>query len=207
MDPVKVKGVMDWPMPKKVKEVQSFLGFINFYWHFIQDFSHIACPLHALTQKTTEWKWEEPQQAAFEALKCAITTAPFLIFPSDTGKFRIEADASNFVTGAVLSQLQDNEKWHPVGFISKSLSDVEWNYEIHDKEMLAIIQALEEWQHFLEGAHEKVDIWTDHQNLQYFQTAQHLNHQQAHWSLFLSRFDFELHHHPGRSMGKPDALS
>ena len=207
MDPVKVKGVMDWPVPKKVKEVQFFLSFINFYWHFIRGFSHIAHPLHALTQKTTEWKWEEPQQTAFKALKHAITTTPVLIFLSDTRKFRIEVDASNFATGVVLSQLQDDGKWHPVGFISKSLSDVEWNYEIHDKEMLVIVRALEEWQHFLEGAHKKVDVWTDHWNLQYFQTAQHLNCQQACWSLFLSCFDFELHHHPGHSMGKPDTLS
>jgi hypothetical protein len=207
MDPVKVKGVTDWPVPKKVKEVQSFLGFVNFYRRFIKDFSHIARPLHALTRKTTEWRWGEPQQAAFEALKHAITTAPVLVFPSDTGKFRIEADASNFATGAVLSQLQDDGKWHPVGFISKSFSDVERNYEIHDKEMLAIIRALEEWRHFLEGAHERMDIWTDHRNLQYFRTAQRLNRRQARWSLFLSRFDFELHHRPGRSMGKPDALS
>jgi hypothetical protein len=139
MDPVKVKGVTNWPMPKKVKEVQSFLGFINFYCRFIKDFSHIARPLHALMRKASKWKWGEPQQTAFEVLKHAVTTAPVLVFPSDTGKFRVEADASNFATGAVLSQLQDDGKWHPVGFISKSLSDVEHNYEIHDKEMLAII--------------------------------------------------------------------
>jgi RNase H-like domain found in reverse transcriptase len=121
-----------------------------------------------LTWKASKWKWGEPQQTAFEALKCAVTTAPVLVFPSDTGKFRVEADASNFVAGAILSQLQDDGKWHPVGFISKSLSDVECNYEIHDKEMLAIIRVLEEWRHFLEGAPEKVDIWSDHHNLQYF---------------------------------------
>jgi hypothetical protein len=90
MDPVKVKGVTDWPMPKKVKEVQLFLGLVNFYCQFIKDFSHIACPLHALTWKASKWKWGEPQQTAFEALKCAVTTAPVLVFPSDTGKFRVE---------------------------------------------------------------------------------------------------------------------
>ena len=139
MDPVKVKGVTDWPVPQKVKEVQSFLSFVNFYCRFIKDFSHIACPLHALTRKTAEWRWGDPQQKAFEALKRAVTTAPVLVFPSDKGKFRIEADASNFAMGAVLSQLQGDEKWRPVGFMSKSLTDVERNYEIHDKEMLAII--------------------------------------------------------------------
>jgi hypothetical protein len=84
---------------------------------------------------------------------------------------------------------------------------VEWNYEIHDKEMLAIIRALEEWRHFLEGAKHEVEIWTDHRNLEYFMTAQKLNRRQARYSLYLSRFDFSLHHRPGRSMGKPDALS
>jgi len=100
-----------------------------------------------------------------------------------------------------------DRKWHPIVFYSKSLSSVEWNYEIHDKEILAIIRALEEWRHFLEGAIHPVEIWTDHKNLEYFMTAKKLNRRQACWSLHLVRFDFLLHHHPGRTMGKPDALS
>jgi len=84
---------------------------------------------------------------------------------------------------------------------------VEWNYEIHDKEMLAIIRALEEWRHFLEGARHPIEIWTDHKNLEYFMTAKKINRRQAHWSLYLACFDFKLTHRPGRSMGKPDALS
>jgi len=84
---------------------------------------------------------------------------------------------------------------------------VERNYEIHDKEMLAIIHALEEWRHFLEGATHPVEIWTDHKNLEYFMMAKKLNRRQARWSLHLARFDFLLHHHPGHTMGKPDALS
>jgi hypothetical protein len=94
-----------------------------------------------------------------------------------------------------------------MAFYSKSLNAVERNYEIHDKEMLAIIRALEEWRHFLEGARPKTEIWTDHKNLEYFMTAKKLNRRQAHWSLYLSRFEFTLHHRPGQSMGKPDALS
>ena len=89
----------------------------------------------------------------------------------------------------------------------KSLNAVERNYEIHDKEMLAIMRALEEWRHFLEGAMHKVEIWTDHKNLEYFMTAKKLNRRQARWSLYLSRFDFIMHHRPGTSMGKCDALS
>jgi len=84
---------------------------------------------------------------------------------------------------------------------------VEWNYKIHDKEMLAVIQALEDWCHFLEGAHHEVEIWMDHKNLEYFMTAKKLNRHQAWWSLYLSRFNFSMHHRPGRSMGKSDALS
>ena len=94
-----------------------------------------------------------------------------------------------------------------MAFLSKSLNEVERNYEIHDKEMLAIIWALEEWRHFLEGTQRTVEIWTDDKNLEYFQTAQILNQHQACWSLYLSQFHFDLFHHPGTSMGKPDALS
>ncbi len=101
----------------------------------------------------------------------------------------------------------EDEKWHPVAFLSKSLSPIERNYEIHDKEMLVIIRALQEWWHFIEGAEHQCEIWTDHKNLEYFMTAKQLNWRQAQWSLYLSRFDFALHHKPGKSMGKPDALS
>ena len=86
-------------------------------------------------------------------------------------------------------------------------SPLEQNYEIHDKEMLAIICALEEWRHFLKGARHPVKIWTDHKNLEYFMTAKKLNCRQAHWSLYLARFDFKLTHRPERCMGKPDMLS
>jgi len=84
---------------------------------------------------------------------------------------------------------------------------MERNYKIHDKEMLAIIRALEEWRHFLEGATHLVEIWTDHKNLEYFMTAKKLNRCQARWSLYLARFNFLLHHRPRHAMGKPDALS
>jgi len=133
----------------------------------------------------------------------AVTTAPILALPQDSEPFCIEADSSDFASGAVLSQqLPGKEKWHPVAFYSKSLSPVERNYEIHDKEMLAIIRALEEWRHFLEGARHLVEIWTDHKNLEYFMTAKKLNRRQAQWSLYLAHFDFKLVHHPGHSMGK-----
>jgi hypothetical protein len=122
--------------------------------------------------------------------------------------FQVEADSSDFATGAVLSQQSlEDDKWHPVTYYSKSLNAVEWNYKIHDKEMLVVIWALEDWCHFLEGTHHKFEIWTDHKNLEYFMMVKKLNHQQAWWSLYLSKFDFSMHHQPGHSMGKSNALS
>ena len=100
-----------------------------------------------------------------------------------------------------------DDKWRPVAFISKSLSDTEWNYEIHDKEMLAVVRCLETWRHFLEGAVIKFEIWTDHKNLEYFMKAQKLNRRQARWALYLSRFNFTLKHVPGTKMGKVNSLS
>jgi len=145
IDPVKVAGVHDWPTPENWTDMQAFIGFVNFYRHFIQDFSTIARPLFDLTHSDKAWNWDTKEQDAFERLKAAVTTALVLVSPQDSEPFRIEADSSDFASGAVLSQqLPGEEKWHPVAFYSKFLSLVERNYEIHDKKMLAIICALEE---------------------------------------------------------------
>src|SRR5260221_7892455 len=142
----------------KVKEVQSFLGFVNFYQKFIRDFSNVARPLYALTRKTQWWVWGSPEQKAFNALKKAVTSTPILTFPSQSSRFRLECDASNFVTGVVLSQVQADGTHQPIAFMSKGFSDAEHNYQIHDKEMLAIMRALDKWCLFLEGAPEKFEI-------------------------------------------------
>jgi len=103
--------------------------------------------------------WSRKEQTTFEDLKTAVTTAPVLVSPQESDPFRIEANSSDFATGAVLSQQSmTDRKWHPIAFYSKSLSSMEWNYKIHDKEMLAIIHALEEWRHFLEGTTHLVEI-------------------------------------------------
>jgi len=145
MDPVKVAGVRDWPTPENRTDVQAFIGFVNFYCRFIRDFSTIARPLFDLTCSDKTWNWDTKEQEAFKHLKIAVTTALVLVSPQDSEPFHIEADSSDFASGAVLSQqLPGEEKWHPVAFYSKSLSPVERNYEIHDKEMLAIIHTLKE---------------------------------------------------------------
>ena len=145
IDPVKVAGVCEWPIPENRTDVQAFIGFVNFYRCFIQDFSTIARPLFNLTRSDQAWNWGTKEQEAFECLKMVVTTAPILASPQDSEPFCIEANSSDFASRAVLSQqLPREEKWHPVAFYSKSLSLVEQNYEIYDKEMLTIICALEE---------------------------------------------------------------
>ena len=180
MDPAKVQGVTDWPVPMRVKHVQAFLGLANFYRRFIKDFAKHAKPLTILTRKDQKWFWGDDQQKAFDGLKQAFVEAPILKIPDDINPFRLETDASDFATGAVLSQFNpETELWHPVSFYSKSLNSCERNYDIYDKELLAIIRALDEYRHHLEGHPETVEIWSDHKNLTYFKTAQKLTWQQA----------------------------
>jgi len=149
---------------------------MNFYQRFIWNFSAKARPLFDLIRSEQVWTWSGKKQMAFKDLKTVVTTALVLMSPQDSESFQVETDSSDFTTGAVLSQqLTTDRKWHPVVFYSKSLSSMEWNYEIHDKEMLAIIHILEEWRYFLEGATYPVEIWTNHKNLEYFMTAKKLN--------------------------------
>jgi hypothetical protein len=119
----------------------------------------------------------------------------------------IETDSSNFATDGVLNQLEDDGKWHPVAFLSQGLTEAERNYTIGEKELLAIIKCLKGWRHLLEGTNKVITVWTDHQNLASFKEPQNLNGRQARWASYLSRFDLQLVHRPGRSSGKPDALS
>jgi hypothetical protein len=137
MDPVKIAGVADWPMPSNKKEVQSFISFVNFYRHFIPGFSHHARTLFDLTMKDVRFIWGLPQEDSFMKLKELVTSAPVLDLPNNDLPFRLEANGSGIATGAVLSQQQvDDKPWHPVAFLSKALNPVERNYKIHDTEML-----------------------------------------------------------------------
>jgi hypothetical protein len=207
MNPAKVKGITDWPTPTKVKHVQAFLRLANFYQRFIKDFAKIVQPLTLLTCKDVPWQWNEQCQQAFDFLKNAFTTAPILQIPNNTMPYRLETNSSDFATGAVLEQKGEDNLWHPVAFYSKSLNEHKRNYEIYNKEMLAIIRGLEEYRHYLEGHPLPVKIWSDHLNLTYFRQAHKLTRCQARWALFLSRFDFTLCHQPGKTMIRADPLS
>src|SRR5260221_9442228 len=142
--------------PTKVCRVT--VSFMNFYRKFIHNFSDTTCSLYALTCKTLQWVWGVPEQEAFDARKRAITSAPVLTFPSQSSHFCLECNASNFTTRAVLSQVQADSMHQPVTFMLKGISNVEHNYQIHNRELLAIMCTLEEWHHFLEGAIKKFEI-------------------------------------------------
>ena len=160
-----------------------------------------------MVKKDKKWDWTEKQEEAFRVLKERFTKELMLAAPDLDKKMRMEVDASDYVTGGVLSMECEDGLWRPVAFLSKSLNETERNYKIHDKEMLAIVRGLENWGHLLEGAQFKFEIWTDHKNLEYFMKAQKLNRRQARWALYLSQFDFTLKHVPGTKMGKADGLS
>jgi hypothetical protein len=126
--------------PSNKKEVQLFVGFINFSRRFIPGFSNHAHALFDLTMKDVKFNWDLRQKDSFMKLKELITSAPILVIPNDDLPFRLEANVSGIATGAVLSQQQvDDNVWHPVAFLFKALNPVELNYEIHNTEMLAII--------------------------------------------------------------------
>ena len=123
MDPIKVVGVVEWPVPSNRKEVQSFLGFTNFYQRFIEGFSHITCPLFDLTKADSAFHLSSEEQIAFDTLQDKIVSTLILALPDNSRPYRVEADSSDFATGAVLSQqCTEDRKWHPVAFLSKSLS-------------------------------------------------------------------------------------
>ena len=158
MEKEKVQGVIEWPVLKGMKDVQNFLGLANYYRWFVKDFAKIVRLLHEMTRKENKWNWGEKQQKAFEELKERFTTEPILVTPDLDKEMRVEVDTSDFTTGEVLLMKYEDEKWRPVTYISKSLNKAERNYEIHDKEMLAIIQCLEAWRHFLKGAKDQFKI-------------------------------------------------
>ncbi|KAL2444003.1 Transposon Tf2-6 polyprotein [Exophiala dermatitidis] len=210
MDPSKVLSIQDWQVPRNVRDVLSFLGFANFYRMFIAGFGRIAYPLTELTKnKEKPFVWSAACQAAFEKLKAAFTTAPVLQHFDPDAETWVEVDASDLVVAGVLSQVDKEGRLRPVAFFSKKMSPAECNYEIYDKELLAIIKAFEEWRPELAGIDpsKPVKVLSDHRNLEYFMTTKQLNRRQARWSEFLSEFHFQIQYRPGKQGTKPDSLT
>ena len=207
MDESKVQSVLQWPQPKTVKEVQAFLGLANFYRRFIQGYSTIAAPLTALTKKDRPFQWTIPAEDAFTYLKHRFTTAPILATFNPAAQVILETDASDYAIGACLSQKDKEGKLRPIAFYSRKFTPPELNYEIHDKELLAIVEAFQQYRVYLEGSEHPILVYTDHKNLLYFTTTKTLNRRQARWSLLLSSYNFTITYRPGAHNTKADALS
>ena len=207
MDPKKVSDVLDWTTPSNTKQLRGFLGFANFYRRFILGYSDVARPLYDLLRKDTPWNWTTNQQKAFDHLKQLFTTGPILSHFQPELDTRLETDASDFAIGAVLSQKHDDGLFHPIGYISRTLNSAERNYDVHDKEMLAIVFAAIEFRPLLMSTSSPFEIFTDHHSLEYFMSSKALNQRQARWSERLSDLHFTLHYRPGTANSAADGLS
>lgn len=188
-DPAKIKAVEEWPTPTTRKQLQRFLGFANFYRRFIRNYSRVAAPLTCLTSVKSPFVWSPDAEAAFTRLKSLFSSAPVLCHPDPAVQFVVEVDASDTGVGAVLSQRSpSDQKLHPCAFFSRRLTPAESNYDVGNRELLAVVLALQEWRHWLEGSTLPFVVWTDHKNLSYLRSARRLNSRQARWALFLGRF-------------------
>jgi len=207
MDDSKIQVIRDWPTPRKVKDVQSFLGFANFYRRFIFSYSDIVIPLTRLTRKDARWVWSPLCEDAFQLLKVAFTSAPILHHFDPSLPPVVETDASDYAIAGIFSVRTDDGEIHPVAFYSRTLSGAELNYDTHDKELLAVFEAFKTWRHYLESPHHTIDVVTDHKNLEYFSTTKVLTRRQARWSEYLSAFNMVIRFRPGKLGEKPDSLT
>jgi len=208
MDTTKTNAVSVWPTPTNLKAVQAFLGFTNFYRRFIVGFSDIIIPLIYLTHKDTPFTWGPNHTKVFETLKTAFTQAPILAHFNPDNPIVGETDTSDYVIAAIISQISPYDgDIHLIAFHSCSMQPVELNYEIYDKELLAIFEAFQQWRNYLEGSAHVVLVLSNHKNLEYFTTTKQLTHHQVCWSEYLSGFNYLIHYHAGQLGTKPDALT
>ena len=189
MDLTKLKAVEQWKPPKSVKAVRSFIGFCNFYQKFIPHFSTITRPLIDLIKKGVPFNWGEEQNKAFIKLKEMFLSAPVIKMLDTTKPFFVMTNASLTTSRGILMQRDSNRDLHPCAYHSATFSPAERNYDIYDRELLAVIQALKEWHHYLTGTEHPVTVIMDHKNLGYFKQPQNLSRRQARWWLFLQEYD------------------
>ena len=205
MEPSRVTTIQEWPVPKSVKELMTFLGFANFYRRFITHYSKIVAPMTDLLKGAgSNFKWGEREQAALDRVKKAFTEAPLLRHFDPKLQVTMETDASGSAIAVVVSQPFESETpgkahRHPIAFFSRKLKEAERNYETHDAELLAIVEGFKHFRHYLEGSAYPVRVLTDHNNLRYFMSTKDLNSRQARWVEKLARFDFFIEHRSGKT--------
>ena len=202
-DPKKIESVKNWPTPKNLKDLRSFLGLCSYYRRYVFQFSTIAKPLHKLTEKGEKFSWTQECDNAFNRLKHTLINAPILAYPLSEGEFILDTDASGFGISGVLSQLQNNEE-KVIVYYSKCLSKAERRYCVTWRELLAIVNSVQQFHHYLYGQHFMVR--TDHASLRWLTNFKNPEGQLARW-IELSTYDFQIVHTVGRSHSNADALS
>ncbi|KAK8669782.1 hypothetical protein V6N13_104551 [Hibiscus sabdariffa] len=200
VDQEKVKAIRDWPRPTSIIQVRSFHGLASFYRRFVPNFSTIAAPLTGIRKKSVNFQWGEEQEKSFVLIKDCLTNAPLLSLPDFNKTFEIECDASGIGIGAVL--MQDGR---PIAYFSEKLSGATLNYPTYDKEMYALIRALETWQHYLWT--KEFVIHTDHEALKHLKGQNKLNKRHAKWVEFLETFPYVIKYKKGKENIVADALS
>jgi transposase InsO family protein len=201
----KVSAVQEWPAPKNVTEVRSFLGLAGFYRRFVKNFSLIARPLTELTHTDHKWEWGPEQQASMDALKAALCSAPVLIIPDPSKPFTLNCDACMYAVGATLQQDLGNGL-QPVAYRSRKLTPAEVNYDTREKEFLALVDACSYWRHYL---HSDLPfrLLSDHDSLKYHKTMPNLSGRLARWVEKMAEFEYTIEHIPGAKNVVADALS
>jgi hypothetical protein len=216
MDPTKLNSVRQWKPPRNPTEVHQFLGFTGYYRYFVPNYSKIARPLLDLTKKTVTWHWGPSQHAAFLELKSCMCSSLVLTQPDFERRFFLQADASAYGVGAVLSQagrtsptLAKRAKpvTHPIAYYSATFTPTEQNYDIYERELLAIMKSLAHWRPYLGWTKEPFTILTDHANLQYWKSPCNLNRRTARWHADLQEYNYEIQHIPGKANIPADFLS
>ena len=192
--PDKIGAVQQWPQPKNVSEVRSFLGLANFYRRFVRDYSRIAMPLTELTKDTAQWQWGTEQQRAFDALKAALCIPPVLLVPDQNKPFVLNCDACKYAIGATLQQDHGNGL-QPVAYFSAKMSDAERNYDVREQEFMALVKACLHWRHYLHGT-QPFTLLTDHDSLKYHKSMPNLTGRLARWVEKMAEFDYKLQHIP-----------
>ena len=203
-DKDKIKAVQEWPVPRTVKQVRSFVGLAAYYKRFIASFGEICKPLYQLCEKNRQFLWSLDCQHAFETLKDKLTTAPILAYPVMGKDFILDTDASQFTVGAVLSQEHDGKE-RVIAYMSKTMNKSELQYCTTRKELLAVITALKHFHIYLIG--QKVRLRTDNSAVSWIRTLKNPTGQVFRWLQYIETYDLSVTHRPGRSHGNSDALS
>jgi transposase InsO family protein len=207
VDPEKVEVLRNWIRPSTVTGVKSYLGFCGFYRQFIRNFGKIALPLTRLTRPSEEFRWTPECEAAFEELRKQLLSVQALYHFDPELPTKLETDASDGVIAGVFSQLHSDGTWYPIGFYSHVLVGHEANWEIHDKELYAIVESFKRWRPEFQSVRNRIEVFTDHKSLEYFMTTKVLTSKQVRWMEFLSDFHFLIRYTTGKSNLKADILS